>query len=247
MDMNSTNNTLNPYYQSLLICLLGVIYIGIFPPSARAALSSNPDYTIELDDLSTDNPEPTKIPIVPNLPVPSISPTLNTSNYSINSTSDAFSFTLSQNAIDFGILSATNPVIRTSDIVLASPLQGAQIFANQNHPLTSKEQQTIPDTTCDNGSCSQGISTPWTSSLTYGFGYRCEINENDGCDNTFTDPTAFKQFSDAASNESFHSIAINQQFHQPIKAKIIYKVNISGTQPAGNYNNTITFIAIPNF
>jgi hypothetical protein len=240
-------NTVSLLKYLFVFSLFGWFFITLFSSPIEAAQSSNPDYTIETDNLSTDNPDPTKIPSLPNAPTPSSAPTLSISKYTITSTSDAFSFSLSQNAIDFGILSATNPVIRTSELRLASPLQGAQIFANQNHPLTSAELQTIPDTTCDNGSCSQGIATPWTSSLTYGFGYRCELGSNQGCDSTFSDPTSFKQFADAAANESFNQIRLSQQSNLITRAKIIYKVNISGTQPPGGYSNTITYIAIPNF
>lgn len=232
---------------SISVMILSAILV---PPSAHSAITTNEVYEIEQIEITTDEIIPTQKPNVyqpQTLDNPPSDIRTNIPKYSVTSSSDAFSITHSQTAIDFGTLSATNPVIRTSEFTLLSPLQGAQIIANQDRPMTATNRQFVPDTTCDNGVCTAGLASIWESSLTYGFGYRCESEDKGVCDNAFTHPNTYKQFADASANESFQTILASKQSKQLTRGKITYKINISGTQPLGGYRNTITFIAIPNF
>lgn len=161
----------------------------------------------------------------------------------------AFKFTISETLIDFGILSATNPVSRTNNLTVSSRSpHGYSVTASENHPLLDPlTNALIPDTTCDNGSCSQSSSAVWTSILTYGFGYRCDnVNEND-CESSFSDKTAYKQFADSSREETPETLMSGKNTARGREAQITYKVNISGAQPAGLYSNVITYIAAPTF
>jgi hypothetical protein len=262
--MNTTNKQINKYYQSkkkyrihksilfhsVVIGLLGYWVIGLFPPTAGAAVSSDGNYSIEFEDIGNELPTPTAKPRVIPFPLPT-TPNNPTSNqptpYTITATNDAFSFSISQTIIDFGALTATNPVIRTSDISFSTPFYGAQVIGYENHPLINTEKNTIPDTTCDTGTCSQTIPSNWENDLTYGFGFHCESDSEEVCGRGFSDQYSFKQFADNSAKESPVSILLNQQSKHATPARITYKVNISGTQPVGGYSNTVTYIAIPNF
>lgn len=157
-------------------------------------------------------------------------------NYTVATANpEAFSFTLSQNSISFGPLQATNPVIRELNLQLTS-LRGYQVLAAADHSLQKQAQIFIPDTTCDNGSCSEFTPAPWKNTLTYGFGYRQETMEADN----------YKQFADLSRNESLQPIFEGLQA-QNVKKKITYRVNISGTQPSESYTNTIFYIATPDY
>ena len=237
-----------------LICLLGYLFIGLFPQQAGAAVSSSDDYSIEFEEIDTALPEVTKappiikptssLPFVPALPkaVPDVTPT-----YTISGSNDYFGFSITQNIIDFGALTATNPVIRTSDLAFTSPLYGGQVLAYENHPFLNTENTFLPDTTCDNGTCTQTIPANWENSLTYGFGFRCESEATEVCGSDFSNTNSFKQFADISAKETLQPIILNQQSKPTTRTKITYKVNISGTQPVSGYSNTVTFIAIPNF
>lgn len=230
------------------ILSLGLIFSACnFPPQAQAVVSSDADYSIELEDISTERPQPTPTPPAPLTQTLYSTNAFSDSNYIVSGSNDSIFFQLSQPTIDFGALSATNPVIRTSEMKFSGPPSGAQVFGYQNTPLISLDRQTLPDTTCDNGACSQNIAAPWTSSLTYGFGYRCESKAKFMCDQSFEPVNTFKQFPDVSANESIQPIILNRQAKQDAEAKIIYKVNMSRTQSPGGYSNTITFLAIPNF
>jgi len=228
---------------ALSVFFLGNLFLGIFPQQASAAVSSNTDYLLQFNQINTETLEPT--PKLENMDAKKTNKKI--PPYTITSTNDSFSFELSQTNIDFGSLSPTNPVIRTSEISFSNPLFGAQVIGYENHPLTTTKKEILEDTTCDNGLCTQEIAASWTSSLAYGFGYRCESDFSGACNDNFSKAATFKQLPDRSANESEQAIILNQQTKQTTKAKIIYKINISGTQPHGDYSNTITYIAIPNF
>ncbi len=158
-----------------------------------------------------------------------------------------FSFSIEGTSLDFGILSATNPVIRNNILTVSSPGSGYQVFAFENQQLASNKNISIPDTTCDNGSCSNLTASIWQNNLTYGFGYRCDGAIQLLCSRGFEDKDAYKQFSNNRMNEPLESImqsAVPGKNHQ---AEITYKVNISGSQQKEAYSNMVTFIAVPNF
>lgn len=232
-----------------MISLALILTSHLSPLTSDAAVSSGEDYSIEYEDINTALPEPTTPPPVgPKAPLPtSFIPPNIPPPYTITATNDSFSFKISQTILDFGALTATNPVIRTSDITFSTPTHGAQIFSYANHPLINTEKITIPDTTCDTGTCTQSIPSAWENDLTYGFGFRCESKAKEVCGRDFAGSNSFKQFSDSSAKESPIPIILNQQSKHSTIARMIYKINISGTQSVGGYSNTVTYLAIPNF
>jgi hypothetical protein len=160
----------------------------------------------------------------------------------------SFSFSVSDTLINFGLLTATNPVVRTSTFTISNPgTSGYQVVGYEDRPLINESNIPIPNTTCDNGSCSETTSALWTSSLTYGFGYRCDTIINISCSKTFSEPDYYRKFANLQKDESPQTIIIGKKSGRNRKAKITYKVNISGTQMAGIYSNSIIYIAAPTY
>lgn len=161
-----------------------------------------------------------------------------------------FSISLSSDIVDFGALSPTNPIIRTADLSVSSKAAyGYSVIVFENEPLTTiflNDKAFIPDTTCDNGGCDTQNASEWINTLTYGFGYRCDNLNGADCDSSFTSSNSYKHFPDIANNDDPQSIMAGIGSNNKT-ARISYKINISGTQPQGNYNNVVTYIAIPNF
>ena len=170
-------------------------------------------------------------------------------NTSSAAASSIFSFSVSQPLIDFGPLSATNPVTRTTILTVSTGTpHGYSVLASEDHALsTNTLALAVPDTTCDSGTCSEALANPWTNTLTYGLGYRCDNIAGTDCSLSFSDTSAFKQFANSSSGKKPQVLMSNNAFVANTKAQITYKVNISGTQAAGIYSNTITYIATPNF
>ena len=159
----------------------------------------------------------------------------------------SFSFSISETLIDFGPLSPTDPVLRTNTLSVSNTATaGYTVTAYENNPLKeSTSSATIPDTTCDNGACNSTDGGTWEGTLTYGFGYRCDSSDKTKtCLPGFSDFNSYKQF--AKETTQPQNIMESASGESSI-AQITYKVNISGSQQSGFYNNTLTFIAVPNF
>lgn len=233
------------------IVILGISQFLFFNPfllqSTIADTLSNNNYSIDVGDIDT-NPQPTTKPPQQVLGSQSPKPEFTTGpNYTATPSNDSFSVQLSQNLIDYGILSSTNPVIRTSDISLSDPTFGGEILAYENHPLQSVKNDVIQNTTCDNGECNQETAAQWNNTLTFGFGYRCDSEDPTACDPQLSTSNYFKQFSNDSSNQPFEPTVINSAHDSTVNATITYKVNISGTQKSTAYYNNITYLAVPNF
>jgi hypothetical protein len=162
-------------------------------------------------------------------------------------TVNQFSLSISSQFIDFGILSATNPVTRTQTITVSDDAANYTVIGYENNsPLVAGNGATIPDTTCDAGSCTTIAAAPWTNVLTYGFGYRCDNISSSPCTNDFSNGNYYKQFANQAISATPQVIMSGTPGNNQV-AQITYKVNISSTQPAGDYYNVITYVLTPAY
>lgn len=196
---------------------LVAILFFLLPPSVYGATFSNKDYIIQNKGINLQKSiSPT--------PVPALAPT--------ETLPAPFAFSLSDTVLDFGEVSATNPVERTT-VISISP--GISLFAIENHEPTSLSGAVIPDTLCDIGICTDRIISPWESVLTYGFGYRLEYEDG------------YKQFANQVKDEFPTRIFESGKEEKSKSVKIFYKLNIPATQEEGVYTNTIRYIAVPDF
>jgi len=117
----------------------------------------------------------------------------------------------------------------------------------------------IKDTTCDGETCTHESTATddWETDATNGFGYSLDAwdgtdskwewdSTNGTCDGTGEDFCA-AQFADAEAGQTAQEIMDNDG---PVDSKnmyVCYRISISGTQPAGDYYNTVTYIATPQF
>jgi len=235
---NKAEKTITKYFVTFFILHSSLFTLPhLF--SAFADTVTNDNYSINVGDIDT-NPQPTKrpLPTIANKKISSLS-----SFQSANS----LSLRLSQDSIDFGILSSTNPVIRISTIQLSSKQIGAEILTYENHPLLSSTNDLLQNTSCDNGACTSQTAAEWNNTLTYGFGYRCDSTQENTCDPQFATTDYYKQYPNDSKNEPPTVLLTNASNNNNAKATITNKVNISGTQKATAYYNSITYLAIPKF
>ncbi len=162
-----------------------------------------------------------------------------------------FVFKIVNPAVNFGTLTASTPVNRSSNLVVTNSSAYGYIVtameASSMHDQTSGA--TIPDTTCDNGLCTTTNATAWVlngdgTSTTYGFGYNCTNVSGSECPADFTNGTYFRPFSASPSATTVMSNA-NVGTNQTVQ--ITYRLNVSATQASGLYTNVITYIATPTF
>jgi len=218
----------------------------ISPFSLNLAFSEttgDDNWSVQIDNIDINSNLPTSSTEKKELPTPRPSetpPKIKTEEKT------NLSFTVSNSIIDYGILSATNPIYRTTNISVAGNAKSPLVLEYEDRPLNSPSGNIIPDTTCDNGSCSQFTTALWENTLTYGFGYRCENVSGSNCPLEFAIKNYYKQFSDISRSEEPQIIMFPNN-PQVAESQIIYKVNISKSQPEGSYKNTIDYIAVPGY
>ncbi len=158
-----------------------------------------------------------------------------------------FTFTISNLDLNFGSLVPGTPSLLTNLLtVTTGSAYGYTVKVIEDHPLRlSNGVVTIPDTPCDIASpCTQSDATPWTINTNYGFGYNIQgddVDTADFVDNTYFRPFPVQDVDDPATVMSRGSVATDSA------ATVTYKINISGTQAAGTYQNNLQYIAIPSF
>ena len=233
-----------------LISLFTIYYL-LFTllPLARAQTMSNDSYKIKMGNFNSASGVATGSANL-NFELGEISPGLYSgTNYTVRAgfqyiKSDiAFAFSLSPTLIDFGVVSPNNPVTRTSDLTVSNgSANGYTVTISADRQPTSQEGYVIPATSCDNGDCSENKASIWTSTLAYGFGFRCNNVNGKECEASFLQ-SHYKPLPISPSSQIIMSGAVGKDK----KSQALYKVNISPTQQASIYRNTITFIASPSF
>lgn len=156
-----------------------------------------------------------------------------------------FAFTISDLSLDFGTLTPSTFSTLTNTLTVSSGGAGGYaVSAAENHPLQLPGSSTnIPDTSCDT-SCDEITAAVWTNTAKYGFGYNMTGNDIPAA---FIDSTYFKQFADETALETSQIVMQSNNVGKNRVATVTYKVNISSTQSAGNYQNSLKFLATPTY
>lgn len=159
-----------------------------------------------------------------------------------------FSFSISSLFIDFGPITPGAPVTRTNNLTVSNgSAYGYTVLVRENHPLrVNPSGFSIPDTTCDAGTCNEQTSGTWSNLTTFGFGYRCDNISGTDCQSGFSGANDYRQFPSSESAELAFPVMRGVNRGRNIQSQVTYKVNVSTTQAAGLYENAITFIAVPS-
>ena len=88
-----------------------------------------------------------------------------------------------------------------------------------------------------------GAATAWTDNTRYGFGYNVSGSD---ADTEFVNSTYFRPFPIQGTDQPSLVMSKNSATASS-SATVTYKINISGSQAAGTYQNGIQYIAIPAF
>lgn len=210
---------------SAMFLYLLIYFGGHMRVSAQSAGNSNT--IIELYE-TTPSPIPQK---------PVVTPTATKkSSVPVPFTQTGLSF--SQPYLSFGFLLPGEPLLRTDTIQIKTSYKlGVTLFVVQNHALQANNQL-IPNTTCDGGSCSPSNAGVWLSPLTFGYGFRCENSAL--CAYDFAQADTYRPF----SNTQSASVLTAKDTIE--SATLVYKLNIPGTQQPLPYSNSITYFLIPN-
>ena len=233
--------------------VLSFLYLALYT-CANAQTMSNDEYIIQMGNLNSISGRPTGSNYKLLYTVGQTGPGLYSgTSYKARAGFEyiksiiPFRFQVSSTLIDFGTVSPTIPVLRTNQLTVSNGSAfGYQVTASQNHNLRLSSQATeIPATACDNGTCTPTAAGKWTSSLVYGFGYRCSNISGSDCEIEFATSTDY--YKPFISSPSTAVVMIGTTAGKSKVAEITYKLNISGSQAPGLYTNVIHYIATPTF
>ncbi len=239
--------------KALFLIILPLVYLTLYLGSSYAQTMSNSTYILQMGNLNSFAGKPTGSGYKLGFTGGQTGANLFTgANYKVRAGFQyiksiiPFSFSLSSVFIDFGVISPTSPVTRTNTLTVSfGSAHGYQVTVSQNRNLRANASgNEIPPTTCDAGTCTTTTAAAWTSSLVYGFGYRCDNVTGTDCNTDFSTSTFYKQF---IASPSAVSVMSSSNVGRNRRGQITYKVNVSGTQPAGLYTNIINYIATPTF
>ncbi len=155
---------------------------------------------------------------------------------------DYLALSIPSSFISYGYIVPGEPIIREQGLtVRAKHLLGYTVNIIQNHPLLTQDGESIPDTTCDNGSCTHTIAQLWQNPLTFGFGMRCEKSSE--CSPDMQISGMFRHIPSSSEQEQPVSFLSSKL---PLTTfSVLYKLNISPSLPNKQYSNSITYLLMP--
>lgn len=156
-----------------------------------------------------------------------------------------FSFSISNFLINFGSLTPDSPATQTSTLTVSDGGAGGyRVMVKENDYLKSSAGNIIADTLCDGDTCSETTAGIWSQTTTYGFGYNMSGNDVPA---EFAGPTYYKHFPNISLGQTEQTVMSSSNVSKQKVATITYKINISGIQSGGDYQNKILFTAIPSY
>jgi len=157
-----------------------------------------------------------------------------------------FGFTISDLNIPLGQLTPGVHSTRTNTLTISTRGAGGfTVYAYAVSPLrTLDDQAEIPNTTCDDGSCTISNASPWILPTIAGFGFNAD---GDTAATDFIDATYFRPFANQEDLEPMQVVMTSPNIAKDESVTITYKAGITGSQSAGNYQTDIIYVAVPGY
>ncbi|MFH2085863.1 MAG: hypothetical protein ABII21_03720 [bacterium] len=154
-----------------------------------------------------------------------------------------FTFKISSLAIDLGTLAPNAFSTSSHTLTVTAPGQGYSVAAYETSRLTRVgDTETISDTTCDSGPCTETSAQVWSTPTNNGFGYNITGDDHAA---DFEDDTYFRPFPDFSLDEIPATVMATSSAGKNRVATVTYQLSPSGYQAAGTYATQIIYIATP--
>lgn len=159
---------------------------------------------------------------------------------------DQFRFRISKTLISLGTMV---PGIHYTDShtlqVTTRGSGGYKVYAFEEHPLRHEGgAYTIPNTTCDAGTCSHTTAQIWTNQNIAGFGFNANGNDVPA---DFVSTSYYRSFADKASAQTMQLVMTSATAGTNRTATITYKAGVTGSQAEGNYSTPVVYVAVPGY
>lgn len=158
---------------------------------------------------------------------------------------DEFFFQISKIYVDLGELSASQHNTDSHTLTISTRNAGYTVYAYEQHPLQhSSGLYTIPDTTCDAGTCDQTTAALWQNVNIPGFGFNMT---GDDVPLDFVNADYYRQFADDSNAEAMQVVMSSPNVSSNRQSVVHYKAGILGNQAAGRYETAVVFVAVPSY
>jgi hypothetical protein len=150
-------------------------------------------------------------------------------------------------SVTFGTPAFNAFYIGCQDLTLTTNAgNGYSISTIESTPLKTGNGLTIPNTTCDTGTCTATTAQAWATATNNGWGYTCFNQVNNDCASDFTNGTKFRQFANlAAGANSQVAMSSSTAPLSTVTERVKYRLSIGSGQAAGAYSNNVSWIATP--
>lgn len=223
----------NPIAFILAVILLAMLPLILPQAKAYAETMEGQNYQLNLrqifEEEPTSTPQPTQTTPA-TTPSPTPPPIVSYGESEIH---------FSDDFLDFGPLSPTTPVIRKLTVMVKGEYFPFTLYQQLDHNLLNDPGQMIPQTSCDNGSCSETQASIWDSTLTFGLGIRCDNITGLYCPDDYIEKNTYRPL--GTNSQIIASGSVNGQAN----FTLTYKLIVPGTQPQGRYEANPTYILVP--
>jgi hypothetical protein len=226
----------------------------IYAPEARAEMLNSNTYKIQMGNVDMSAGLPTSTNYKLGLTGGQIAPgqygltgNVVRAGFWYLKTIIPFRFSISGLQVDFGTLTPNTPIQNKTSVLTVSSggAGGYQVTARENDALkTGAGSASIVDTSCDNSGCDETNAGVWTLNNSYGFGYNMSGNDIPA---TFSNSTYFRPFPSATALENPAIVMSSLNVGRNRIATVTYKINVGGSQAAGDYKNYIVYVATPTY
>jgi len=155
----------------------------------------------------------------------------------------------SPTTVSFGIVPLNTFYIGCQDLVVSTNAgNGYSITTQESYAMkTADGRFTIPDATCDAGTCTESAAAAWATATHNGFGHTCFNQDgNHDCDSSYTNGTKFRQFANIAAGETAQAI-MSSTTPATVTARIKHRLSVGASQVAGTYTTLITYTIFGTF
>jgi len=234
--------------KAFLVLLITIIGLLLHAPPARAETLSSDNYLIRLGNFNMTSGFKSSASYNLTDTVGQIAASFfSSTGYHVKAgfqyiyTLYNFSFSISSLAINLTLIPNTFSS-SSHTLTVTAPGQGYSVSAFEVNKLKNVTSDTIPDTTCDAGTCTETSAGVWTTPTNNGFGYNLTGND---ISSDFIGSTYFRPFPDQSLGETPATIMTTTASGKNRVATVNYQVSPSGTQASGTYTTQIIYIATP--
>jgi hypothetical protein len=145
-------------------------------------------------------------------------------------------------SVPFGTISANSFYQGCQDLVVSTNAgNGYSVTVQESSAMRTVDGRlSIPDTTCDGGTCTESVAAAWTNATKNGLGHTCFNQLNHDCNAAYSSGTNFRQAANLSAGETAQSV-MSSSTAATATGRVKYRLSAGSAQPAGTYTTIISY------